>query len=147
MQTELIKKVVTNEHNDLQLEIKLAERELTVNGRLVESITLFACDECVGDLAVNWQAVDDSDYKHNTQLLMRDNNDSNSNTQTMGAFYWDREFSEELRAILREHGFSDEACADVYGSEWGMQDVGRASYDAYLIGKEMCNAYDIEMCD
>lgn len=147
MNADKIKKVVTNEHGDLQLTINLRERNLTVNDCLVESITLFACDETAGDLAVNWQAHDDSDYEHNTQLLMRDNNDNNSNTQTMGAFYWDRAFTEELRAILQEHGFSADASADVFGSEWGMQDVGRASYDAYLIGKEMLNAYGLEYID
>ena len=84
-----------------------------------------------------------SDYKHNTALLMRDISDSNNNTETMGAFYWDGEFTSTLQQLLVEHGFSSAAAADVCTSEWGMQDVGRASYDAFALATEILAAHNI----
>jgi hypothetical protein len=126
-------------------------QQLQVNGRLVESITLQATVDggelYCGDLAVNWRAEDDSDYKHNTQLLMRDANDTNNNTATMGEFYWEHAFDDTLHALLIEAGFSADAVMDVYGSEWGMQDVGRASYDANECCEEMLRAHGIEYVD
>ena len=125
------------------LHINLAAHNLQVNGRKVNSITMYADAECCGDLAVNWEAVDDSNYKHNTALLMRDINDSNNNTETMGAFYWDGEFTSTLQQLLVENGFSTAAAQDVCTSEWGMQDVGRASYDAFALNTEILAAHNI----
>lgn len=147
MQANKIKAVVTNNFDECELTINIAERGLRINERLVTKITMFASNEHIGQLIVHWDAVDDSDYEHNTCLLMRDSNDSNDNTQTMGAFYWDRLFDEELTAILQEHGFSKEAASAVCGSEWGMQAVGEANYDAYEVGLQMLDVYDIELCD
>ena len=127
------------------LHINLATHNLQVNGRKVNSITMYADAECCGDLAVNWEAVDDSNYKHNTALLMRDIHDSNNNTATMGEFYWEHAFDDELHSILQQHGFSKAAAEEVSGSEWGMQDVGRASYDAYSVAEEMLAAHNIKI--
>ena len=61
----------------------------------------------------------------------------------MGLFYWENEFTEQLKELLAEVGFSDDAIEDVCTSEWGMQDVGRASYDAYTCGEEMLAQHNI----
>ena len=148
----LIKAATTRDEDGIQLCINLAQHGLQVNGRSVSSITMYVAAVaedsednwyCDGDLAVNWEAEDDSTYKHNTALLMRDIDDSNNNTATMGAFYWDGEFTSTLQQLLVEHGFSTAAAQDVCTSEWGMQDVGRASYDAFALATEMLEAYNI----
>jgi hypothetical protein len=104
---------------------------------------MYADAECSGDLAVNWEEEDDSNYVHNSSMLMRDIDDSNNNTETMGQFYWEHAFDDTLHTILQQHGFSKAAAEDVCTSEWGMQDVGRASYDAYDIAEQMLAAYNI----
>jgi hypothetical protein len=63
----------------------------------------------------------------------------------MGKFYWDGEFTETLQQILTDNGFSASAVADVCTSEWGMQDEGRASYDAYTLGEELLNLYNLQL--
>ena len=138
-------KTVTTRDGDIavQLEIDLAQHNLQVNGRKVESITMYADAECSGDLAVNWEEEDDSNYVHNSSMLMRDTSDSNNNTDTMGQFYWDSCFDDTLVQLLQENGFSKRASEDVCGSEWGMQDVGRASYDAFAIATEILAAHNI----
>ena len=145
----LIKNVTTAGESEVELYIDLAQHNLRVNGRKVESvsmcITLDEDEHYVGDLAVNWQEENDSDYKHNTALLMRDISDTNNNTATMGEFYWEHAFDDTLHSILQQHGFSKAAAEDVGGSEWGMQDVGRASYDAYDIAVEMLAAHNITL--
>ena len=131
------------EEQSVQFEMTVADRGYTVNGRRVTAIALYADRDYTGDLCVLWDAEDDSDYVHNTGLLMRDANDSNDNTETMGLFYWENEFTEQLRELLAEAGFSEAAIEDVCTSEWGMQDVGRASYDAYTCGEEMLALHNI----
>ena len=140
-----IKTVTTfeNADNSVQLDIDLTAKNYVVNGRKVESVTLYTDADCYGDLAVNWEEEDDSNYVHNTSMLMRDTDDSNNNTETMGEFYWERAFNTQLQAILLEAGFSTQAVADVSTSEWGMQDVGRASYDANCIAEEMLTAHNL----
>jgi len=126
-------KTVTNfnaDENSVQLDIDLANKNYVVNGRKVQSITMYTDTDCMGDLAVNWEEEDDSDYVHNSSMIMRDTSDSNNNTETMGQFYWEHCFDTQLAHILSDAGFSAEATADVCGSEWGMEDVGRARFDA-----------------
>ena len=145
----LIKNVTTAGECEVELYIDLAHEGLQVNGCTVDSIsmciTLDEDEHYVGDLAVNWQEENDSDYKHNTALLMRDIHDTNNNTATMGEFYWEHAFDDTLHTILQQHGFSKAAAEDVCTSEWGMQDVGRASYDAYDIAEEMLAAHNITL--
>ena len=147
----LIKNVTTlEEDNAVALYIDLANENLQVNGRTVDSISMHVSVDddgelYSGDLAVNWQAEDDSDYVDNTTLLMRDIDDTNNNTATMGEFYWEHAFDDTLHTILQQHGFSKAAAEDVGTSEWGMQDVGRASYDAYDIAEEMLAAHNIKV--
>src|SRR5210317_2605413 len=108
-----IKAVTTLENDSVQLHINLANSNYTVNGRTVESITLYADADCYGDLAVNWAAEDDSNYVHHTSMLMRDTSDTNNNTETMGQFYWEHCFDDTLHSILQQHGFSTAAAEDV----------------------------------
>jgi len=143
-------KTVTNfnaDENSVQLDIDLANKNYVVNGRKVQSITMYTDTDCMGDLAVNWEEEDDSDYVHNSSMIMRDTSDSNNNTETMGQFYWEHCFDTQLAHILSDAGFSAEATADVCGSEWGMQDVGRASYDANCIAEEMLTAHNLQYED
>ena len=133
--------------NSVQLEIDLTAKNYSVNGHAVESVTMYVDTECLGDLAVNW-AYDDSDnadYVDNTTLLMRNTNSDDNVTETMGKFYWDGEFTETLQQILTDNGFSASSVADVCTSEWGMQDEGRASYDAYTLGEELLNLYNLQL--
>jgi len=97
-------------------------------------------DEGCGDLAVSWNV----DGLENTgggdmgMLLMRGDNDEVG--VVMGEFYWENGFTARLKELLAEMGFSADAVDDVTTSEWGMQDEGRASYDAYAIADEVRNA-------
>ena len=139
-------KTVTNlDGNSVQLHIDLAAHNLQVNGRTVQSITMYADADCAGDLAVNWEEEDDNDYVHNSSMLMRDIDDSNNNTTTMGEFYWESAFDEQLQQLLKQNGFSAAAAEDVCTSEWGMQDVGRASYDAFAVAEEMLAAHNLQL--
>ncbi len=145
--TTKIKTVTTIENDSVQLHINLAKHNLLVNGRKVQSITMYADADCYGDLAVNWEEEDDSNYVHNSSMLMRDNSDESNNTETMQQFYWEHAFDDTLVQLLQAAGFSSEACEDVCTSEWGMQDVGRASYDANAIAEEMLAAHNIQVLE
>lgn len=129
------------------LYIDLADKNYSVNGHAVESITMYTDTECAGDLAVNWKyaETDNAGYVDSPMLLMRNNFSADNVTETMQEFYWENCFATEIEAILLEAGFSTEAVADVFTSEWGMQDAGRASYDANCIAEEMLSAYDLQM--
>lgn len=141
----MLKNVLTHDatDNSVQLYIDLRERNLQVNGHKVESITQYAGVDFIGDLGVNWAASADDSYTEGGLLLMRNTHSNDANTATMGEFYWERVFNDELKAILAQHGFSDAAQQDVFGSEWGMQDVGRASYDAQTVGEEMLAVFNL----
>ena len=145
--TTKIKNVTTIENDSVQLDIDLAKHNLLVNGRKVQSITMYTDTDCIGDLAVNWEEEDDTNYVHNTSMLMRDNSDESNNTETMQQFYWEHAFDDTLVQLLQAAGFSREASEDVCGSEWGMQDVGRASYDANAIAEEMLAAHNLQLED
>ena len=117
------------------------------NGVMIESIT-----QCIstqqqedgsvdcGDLAVNWNANGLSDAgmaaQHST-LLMRNPQCNDDVTKVMGSFYWEHAYDKKLRSKLVAAGFTKRAAQHVSGSEWGMQDVERASYDAYEVAKEV----------
>ena len=102
--TTKIKTVTTRENDSVQLDIDLAKHNLQVNGRNVQSITLYADADCYGDLAVNWEEEEDSNYVHNSDMLMRDNSDSTNNTQTMQQFYWEHAFDDTLVQLLQAAG-------------------------------------------
>ena len=146
-----IKNVTKVDGKNVELFIDLSAHSLTINNCKVTAINMTAevdGDEFYcGDLAVLWTAADDSNYVDNTSLLLRDTNDTNDNTATMGAFYWEGEFTMQLMLVLEQNGFSARAAEDVCTSEWGMQDVGRASYDANLIAEEMLAAHNIKFVE
>jgi len=129
-------------------ELDVSNKHLQVNGRAVTALAIEASSDGMhGDLAVAWAAEDDSDYVDNTTLLMRDMQDTNTNTQTMGQFYWEHAFDAALQQLLVEAGFSAAAAEDVCTSEWGMQDVGRASYDANLIAEEVLSSVNVAVAE
>ena len=145
-------KTVTNFNADeksVQLEIDVADRNLTVNGHAVDYISMYTDTDCMGDLAVNWkyEETDNEGYVENAMLLMRNNSATDNVTETMQQFYWEDCFADTLAQILTEAGFSTEAVADVFTSEWGMQDEGRASYDANCIAEEMFACYNLKYED
>ena len=144
-----IKNVTNLDGNSVQLYIDLADKNYSVNGHAVESVTMYTDTDCMGDLAVNWEyaETDNAGYVDSTMLLMRNNNATDNVTETMQEFYWENCFATELEAILLEAGFSTEAVADVFTSEWGMQDEGRASYDANCIAEEMLTTHNLQLAD
>tara|TARA_R110002073_G_scaffold55746_1_gene142492 strand:- start:36 stop:494 length:459 start_codon:yes stop_codon:yes gene_type:complete len=146
-----IKNVTTLDGKNVELLIDLAAHNFVINNCKVKAVAMTAevdGDEFYcGDLAVLWCAADDSSYVDNTTLLMRDASDTTDNTATMGAFYWEGEFTDTLVELLEQNGFSAAAANDICTSEWGMQDVGRASYDAYLIAEEMLAAHNIKFVE
>ena len=145
-----IKNVTTlDTDNSVQLDIDLADKNYTVNGHVVESVTLYADADCAGDLAVNWayEETDNAGYVDSAMLLMRNNSATDNVTETMQQFYWENCFADTLVEILTNAGFSTEAVADVFTSEWGMQDEGRASYDAFEIAAEMLAAHNLVLED
>ena len=146
-----IKNVTTLDGKNVELLIDLSAHNLVMNNCKITAINMTAevdGDEFYcGDLAVLWTAADDSNYVDNTSLLLRDTNDTNDNTATMGAFYWDGEFTDTLVELLEENGFSAAAANDICTSEWGMQDAGRASYDANMIAEEMLTAHNIKFVE
>jgi hypothetical protein len=114
-------------------------------GVVVESITMFVgkVDEDGdgyygdGDLAVNYNIdglVNDESAQTMGMLLLRNLHSEDDVTKVMGQFYWEGAFTERLNEILAERGFTS---CNVHTSEWGMQDEGRASYDAYDLADEV----------
>ena len=146
-----IKNVTKLDGKNVELLIDLSAHNFVINNCKVTAVEMTAevdGDEFYcGDLAVLWTAADDSNYVDNTSLLMRDTEDTTDNTATMGAFYWEGEFTMQLMLVLEQNGFSAAAAEDVCTSEWGMQDVGRASYDANLIAEEMLAAHNIKFVE
>ena len=93
-----------------------------------------------GDLAVNYnidRLQNDETAQTMGTMLLRNVNSNDEVTEVMSEFYWEHSYDVELRDILLEAGFSADAVADVCTSEWGMQDEGRASYDASSIADEV----------
>ena len=113
----------------------------------VDSITMFISnvneaedgDEAMyfnGDLAVNYDIStlqNDETAQTMGTLLLRNIDSEDEVTKAMGHFYWDDAFTARLNEILAECGFANTA----HTSEWGMQDEGRASYDAYDLADEI----------
>jgi hypothetical protein len=143
-------KTVTNlDGNSVQLYIDLEGKNYSVNGHEIESITMYADTDCIGDLAVNWayEESDNEGYVEHSMLIMRNNGCGDNVTETMQQFYWEHCFEDTLATILSDAGFSKEAVEDVFTSEWGMQDEGRASYDANYIAEEMFACYNLQYED
>lgn len=145
---------VTRSDEAAHLYIGIADKEYYVNDVLVESITMYVCttkeegedDYFDGDLAVNWNMTglqNNEDARTMGTLMLRNLNSNDEVTDVMQQFYWEHAFDSTLRKILVDAGFSEEAANSVSTSEWGMQDEGRASYDAYDIAVEVRKALNI----
>ena len=126
----------------LEIAVNKAYNEQVV----VESVTMYVTlQEEDGyyydsDLAVNY-SIDKLQNDETAQtmgtMLLRNLNSNDEVTQVMSEFYWEHSYDDELAEILLNAGFSASAVAEVTGSEWGMQDEGRASYDANSIADEV----------
>lgn len=138
---------ITRDSSDSALlHINIADKQYEVGGALVESITMYVAtaqedgDYYDGDLAVNWST---AGLRNNVAartmgtLALRDVYSDDDVTEIMQLFYWQHDFDAELRSILHDVGFSKTAANSVTTSEWGMQDEGRASYDACDIAEEV----------
>ena len=142
------KQYITQTEDGYELCITLDNEQCA--GVAVESITMFVSnvneeddgDEasyCDGDLAVNYNidALQNDETAQTMGMLLLRNMDSDDEvTKAMGQFYWEGAFTQRLNAILAERGFKT---CNVHTSEWGMQDEGRASYDAYDLADEIRN--------
>ena len=139
------KQYITQTEDGYELYITLDEQCAGVN---VESISMFVSnvneaddgDEACyydGDLAVNYNIdglQNDETAQTMGMLLLRNIHSDDEVTAVMGQFYWEGAFTERLNEILAERGF---ATCNVHTSEWGMQDEGRASYDAFELADEI----------
>jgi hypothetical protein len=107
----------------------------------VESIDMFVAkddEDCSSDLAVSYDIStlqNDETAQTMGTLLLRNVHSDDEVTVAMGHFYWDGAFTERLREIIANAGFA--SASDITTSEWGMQDEGRASYDAYDLADEI----------
>ena len=100
----------------------------------IESIGMFVADtedDCHGDLAVMWNTtgLENTGGSDMGSLLMRNWDDAVG--AVMGEFYWKQGYSERLQELLMAAGVPEDVALSVGTSEWGMQDEGRASYDAF----------------
>jgi hypothetical protein len=120
------------EENTVTLGIAVNEHIATSKGTIyvvgIQQVC-YPAEGHTGDLGVEWTMTGAT----NKQL-----------EEVLYALYYGKEFNEHLQNILRCAGFSDAAAADVCGSEQGMQDIGRASYDALTLGREICEAAGVE---
>jgi hypothetical protein len=107
----------------------------------VESIDMFVAkddEDCSSDLAVSYDIStlqNDETAQTMGMLLLRNMHSDDEVTTAMGHFYWDGAFTARLQEIIANAGFA--SASDITTSEWGMQDEGRASYDAYDLADEI----------
>jgi hypothetical protein len=125
-----VKQYITSDNDGYTLCIPVNEQ---FEGVLVESVTMYVAkdaDAGDGDLAVNWSAegLQNTGGGDMGSLIMRGWEDEVG--RVMGEFYWEHGYDGRLQEILVAAGFPVAAAEAVGGSEWGMQDEGRASYDA-----------------
>jgi len=132
------KQYITEDEDGYNLCINVNEQ---CDNYTVESITMFIAkdeDEGSGDLAVNYDIStlqNDETAQTMGTLLLRNMHSDDEVTTAMGHFYWDGAFTQRLQEIIANAGFA--SASDITTSEWGMQDEGRASYDAYDLADEI----------
>ena len=126
MQASKIKQFVTvNDDGSANLAIDVSDKDITVADVKVLEIGMYVAadaDDGDGDLYVAWDM---------------DGLDEDAIEAAIDAFYSEDAFDAQLHMILEDCGFSKQAATSVRGSESGMQDEGRASYDANLIADEV----------
>ena len=134
------KQYITETQDGYELSISVNEQ---CGNYTVESIDFFVAkdeDEGCGDLAVSYDISNlqnDETAQTMGTLLLRNIHSDDEVTVAMGHFYWDGAFTQRLREIIANAGFA--SASDITTSEWGMQDEGRASYDAYDLADEIRN--------
>jgi hypothetical protein len=136
-----VKQYITEDEEGYSLCINVNEKCGNYN---VESIDMFIAkdaDEGCGDLAVSYDIStlqnDETAQTIKTEtheILVRNLHSDDEVTVAMGHFYWDGAFTARLNEILADAGFANN---NVSTSEWGMQDEGRASYDAFELADEI----------
>ena len=132
------KQYITETQDGYELSISVNEQ---CGNYTVESIDMFVAkdeDEGCGDLAVSYDISNlqnDETAQTMGTLLLRNMHSDDEVTVAMGHFYWDGAFTQRLREIIANAGFA--SASDITTSEWGMQDEGRASYDAYELADEI----------
>lgn len=97
-------------------------------------------EEGCGDLAVSYDISNlqnDESARTAGMLLLRNMHSDDEVTKAMSYFYWEDMFTDDLQQILADAGFT--STSDIHTSEWGMQDEGRASYDAFDLADEIRN--------
>ena len=144
----------TVEAEGINFSVDVSDKGYTVAGVKVLEVGMYAstqndADEGEeaqyfdGDMYVSWSAeglTNDETAQTMGTLLLRNLHSEDDVTAVMGEFYWEGAFTDELRSILVDCGFSAEAADCVSTSEWGMQDEERASYDANAIADEIREA-------
>jgi hypothetical protein len=131
------KQYITEDEDGYNLCINVNEQ---CGNYTVDSITMFIAkddEDCSGDLAVSYDIStlqNDETAQTMGMLLLRNIDSDDEVTKAMGHFYWDDAFTARLNEILAQHGFTANTA---HTSEWGMQDEGRASYDAYDLADEI----------
>ena len=134
------KQYITEDEDGYNLCINVNEQ---CGNYTVESIDMFVAkdaDEGSGDLAVSYDIStlqNDETAQTMGTLLLRNLHSDDEVTVAMGHFYWDGAFTERLQEIIANAGFA--SASDITTSEWGMQDEGRASYDACELADEIRN--------
>ena len=132
------KQYITEDEDGYNLCINVNEQ---CGNYTVDSITMFIAkndEDCSGDLAVNYDIStlqNDETAQTMGTLLLRNLHSDDEVTTAMGHFYWDGAFTERLQEIITNAGFA--SASDITTSEWGIQDEGRASYDAYELADEI----------
>jgi len=87
----------------------------------VDAISMYFDEDYEGyELTVNWQLTGNEEL----------------DIEIMNAFYTDDAFEERIVQLLIANGVSADAANDVCTSESGMQEEGRASYDAGWLAVE-----------
>ena len=133
------KQYITEDEDGYNLCINVNEQ---CGNYTVESINFFVAKDAdygTSDLAVCYDIStlqNDETAQTMGTLLLRNLHSDDEVTTAMGHFYWDGAFTARLNAILTQHGFTANTA---HTSEWGMQDEGRASYDACELADEIRN--------
>ena len=131
------KQYITEDEDGYNLCINVNEQ---CGNYTVESINFFVAKDAdygTSDLAVCYDIStlqNDETAQTMGTLLLRNIHSDDEVTTAMGHFYWDGAFTQRLNAILTAHGFTANTA---HTSEWGMQDEGRASYDACELADEI----------
>jgi len=131
------KQYITEDEDGYSLCINVNEK---CGNYTVESIDFYVAKDAdygTSDLAVCYDIStlqNDETAQTMGTLLVRNIHSEDEVTAVMGQFYWEGAFTQRLNAILAQHGFTANTA---HTSEWGMQDEGRASYDACELADEI----------